>query len=149
MRARLKLAQSSGKWICVSPVKGRRSTHSDGSNQKGYYKSPIHCYYPPNYTPFYHKCSPACSFYTNHYHDSFSQQLPSRSRSSLWCATRPVTGSYPELKHPVHTLPPFLSSSLILFYHLLLDLPISLPCSDFPIIIKYPFPTFLYAPVTT
>ena len=130
-------------------MKGWRGTHSDRSNRKGYYKSPIHCYHPPNYTPGYHKCSPAFRFYTNHYHDSLSQQLPSRSRSSLRCATRPVTRSYPEPKYPVHTLPPFLSSSLILFYQSLLDLPISLPCSDFAIKIKYPFSTFSCAPVTT
>ena len=137
MRTRLKWAQTSGKWICFSPVKGWRGTHSDGSKRKGYYKSPINCYHPPNYTPGYHKCSPAFRLYTNHYHDSLSQQLPSVSRSSLRCETRPVTGSY--LSQIIQSTPSrhFLVS---VKYYSINHLPISLPFSDFPFKIKYPFP---------
>ena len=127
MRTRLKGAPNVGNRICVSPsIKWWRVTHSDGSNRKGYYKSPIHCFHSPNYTPGYHRCSHAFSSYTNHYHCFVPQQLPPHSKNSLLRATRPVSGSYPKPTYSVHTLSLFLSSNLILFYQSLADLPISL-----------------------
>jgi hypothetical protein len=78
-----------------------------------------------------------------------SRQLCSYSRTSqhfmelersLPCSQEPSTGPYPEQdqSNPIHTIPSYLRSILILFTHLRLGL----PCDLFP----YGFPTnILYA----